>query len=293
MTSNPAPKSSSRTSARSVSLTALMVVFLLYFLMPLFWLFVSSSKTEADLVSSFALWFGPSFNLGSNINRLFTFQNGVFAQWMGNTAFYAITSAIGSSLFATFAGYAFAKFQFPGRNLIFAVVLGSVMVPATTATIPLFLLLSKLNLLNTAWAMILPSLVNPFGVYLMRVYAEEAVPNELLEAARIDGASEGRIFLSIVSRILAPGFVTVLLFSFVGTWNNYFLPLLVFSKPELYPLTVGLTQWFSLATGGPGAQVVYTVVITGALVSIVPLIVAFLFLQRYWQSGLTVGSVKA
>lgn len=281
------------TGRTGMASTVFMAMFLVYFMMPVFWLIVASTKTDQDLVSTFALWFGHTFNLGANLNRVFTFQDGVFLHWMRNTAFYAITCAVGSSLVATLAGYAFAKFHFPGRNLIFGVVLGSMMIPATTATIPLFLLLNNFNLLNTPWALILPSLVNPFGVYLMRVFAEDAIPNELLEAARIDGASEGRIFFSIVSRILAPGFVTVLLFSFVGTWNNYFLPLLVFSKPELFPLTVGLAQWFALASVGSGAEVVYTLVITGALVSILPLIVAFLFLQRYWQSGLAAGSVKA
>jgi multiple sugar transport system permease protein len=154
------------------------------------------------------------------------------------------------------------------------------------------LLLSKVGLINTPLAVILPSLVSPFGVYLMRIYAEQALPDEILDSARVDGAGEMRIFWSVALRILAPGFVTVLLFAFVGTWNNYFLPLLVLSKPDLYPLTVGLASWNAQASANGGAQVLYTLVVTGALVSIAPLIAAFLFLQRYWQSGLTFGSVK-
>jgi multiple sugar transport system permease protein len=190
------------------------------------------------------------------------------------------------------AGYIFAKFRFPGRTVVFAIILGSIMVPGTALAIPLYLLLSKVGLINTPLAVILPSLVSPFGVYLMRIYAEQALPDEILDSARVDGAGEIRIFWSVALRILAPGFVTVLLFSFVGTWNNYFLPLLVLSKPDLYPLTVGLASWNAQASANGGAQVLYTLVVTGALVSIAPLIAAFLFLQRYWQSGLTFGSLK-
>ncbi|HEY4384168.1 MAG TPA: carbohydrate ABC transporter permease [Ktedonobacteraceae bacterium] len=196
-------------------------------------------------------------------------------------------------MIATIAGYTFAKFQFPGRKVVFAIILGSIMVPGTALAIPTYLLLSKIGLINTPLAVILPSLVSPFGVFLMRMYSEQAVPNELLDAARVDGAGEIRIFWSVALRILAPGFVTVLLFSFVATWNNYFLPLLLLSNPTYYPLTLGLASWNAQASANGGAQLLYTLVITGSLVSIIPLIVGFLFLQRYWQGGLTFGSVKS
>ena len=127
----------------------------------------------------------------------------------------------------------------------------------------------------------------------MRVYAEQAIPDEMLDAGRVDGAGELRIFWSIVLRILTPGFVTILLLTFVGTWNNFFLPLLVTSDPAYYPLTVGLANWNQLAQSFTGAQLLYTLVITGSLLSVIPLIIGFLFLQRYWQSGLTFGSMKS
>jgi multiple sugar transport system permease protein len=152
--------------------------------------------------------------------------------------------------------------------------------------------LSKIGLIDTPLAVVLPSLVSPFGVYLMRVYAEQSVPDDLLNAARVDGAGELRIFWSVALRVLMPGFVTVLLLSFVATWNNYFLPLVVLSTPELYPLSVGLVSWNELATAGGGAQPLYPLVITGALVSVIPIMIVFLFLQRFWQGGLTFGSLK-
>ncbi len=281
-----------RRARQNVTTSALLVI-LVYFLLPLFWLIIAATKTNPELFSSFGLWFTSDFHLFTNLHDVFTHDGGVFVLWLWNTAYYAVCSAVGASLIATIAGYTFAKFRFPGRTLVFAIILGSIMVPSTALAIPLFLLLSKAGLTNTALAVILPSLVSPFGVYLMRVYAEQAIPDELLDAGRIDGAGELRIFWSVALRILAPGFVTVLLFSFVGTWNNYFLPLLVLSKPSTYPLTVGLASWNAQASANGGAELLYTLVVTGALVSITPLIIAFLFLQRYWQNGLTFGSVKA
>jgi multiple sugar transport system permease protein len=273
--------------------TAFLLVFLVYFLLPFFWLIVSTTKTNPELFTTFGLWFASDFNFFHNLSDLFTQDNGVFLTWLWNTTYYAVFSAVGASLIATMAGYAFAKFQFPGRTFVFAIILGSIMVPSTALAIPIYLLLSKVGLINTPLAVILPSLISPLGVYLMRIYAEQAVPDELLDAARVDGAGEIRIFRSVALRLLAPGFVTVLLFSFVATWNNYFLPLLVLSDPTYYPLTVGLAQWNQEASANGGAQLLFTLVVTGALVSIVPLIAAFLFLQRFWQGGLSFGGVKS
>ena len=271
--------------------TIFMLAFLVYFLMPLFWLVVASTKSLDDLFDSFGLWFAD-FNLIDNIKDTFNQDNGVYVDWLRNTIMYSVVSAVGAALLAAAAGYGFAKFAFRGKNLLFWFVLGSVMVPTTALAIPTYLMFAKLGFTNNPLAVILPSLVSPFGIYLMRIYAEASVPTDLIEAARIDGAGEFRIFRQIAFRLLAPGFVTVLLFNFVATWNNYFLPLVMLSEPRWYPLTVGLQQWNSQATAGGGATSAFNIVITGSLISIVPLIIAFIFLQRYWQSGLGSGGVK-
>jgi multiple sugar transport system permease protein len=271
--------------------TLFMLAFLVYFLMPLFWLLVASTKSLDDLFGSFGLWFS-GFNLFDNISETFSKDNGVYWDWLRNTLVYSLVSAVGAALLAAAAGYGFAKFDFRAKNLMFWFVLGSVMVPTTALAIPTYLMFSKLGFTNNPLAVILPSLVSPFGIYLMRIYAEAAVPSDLIEAARIDGAGELRIFRQIAFRLLAPGFVTVLLFTFVATWNNYFLPLVMLSEPRWYPLTVGLQQWNTQATAGGGATAAFNVVITGSLLSIVPLILAFTFLQRFWQSGLGSGGVK-
>ena len=271
--------------------TLFMLAFLVYFLMPLGWLFIASTKSLDDLFSSFGLWFSH-FNLFDNISETFSKDDGVYWDWMRNTLMYSFVSAGGAALLAAAAGYGFAKFEFRGKGLLFWFVLGSVMVPTTALAIPTYLMFSKLGFTNNPLSVNLPSLVSPFGIYLMRIYAEASVPTDLMEAARIDGAGEFRIFRQIAFRLLAPGFVTVLLFAFVATWNNYFLPLVMLSEPKWYPLTVGLAQWNAQATAGGGATASFNTVITGALISIVPLILAFTFLQRYWQSGLGSGGVK-
>lgn len=294
MTTAPAMNPARRAVSR-VILVAVLGVALVYFLVPFYWLIVASTKTNAELSSTFGLWFGSGNALWDNIVSVWTAVDGVYVLWLRNTAFYSITAAVGAALIATLAGYAFGKFEFRGRKTLLAVILVSVAVPVTILIVPLFLMLARMQLINTPWAMILPSMVSPFGVYLMWIFAEETLPIELIEAARIDGAGEFRIFTRIGLPLLAPGFVTVLLFSFVGTWNNYFLPLLVYSDPQFYPLTVGLAQWNLQATAGIGSGQLYAthaMILTGALIAIIPLTLAFLFLQRYWQSGLTFGSVK-
>jgi multiple sugar transport system permease protein len=279
---------------RSNALTVGMLVVLIYFLLPLFWLFVASTKTVGDLFSSFGLWFSDDFSLFSNISETVTNGGWEFSRWMGTTVFYAVVSAGGAAFLCALGGYGFAKFRFRGNGSMFGVVLGAIMVPTTALAIPTYLLFSKAGLVNTPWAIILPSLVSPFGLYLMRIYAQDAVPDGIIEAARIDGAGEFRIFFQVALRMLAPGIVTVVLFTLVATWNNFFLPLIMLNNPDLYPITVGLAQWSSQASAGGGTTgAVLSLVITGAFLSVIPLIVAFLLLQRYWQSGLASGGVKA
>jgi multiple sugar transport system permease protein len=293
----PAEARSPRRSSvhrRSPPLTIAMLAVLAYFLLPLFWLLIASTKSTQDLFNSFGLWFSHAPRLLSNIKATFTQDDGVFGRWLLNTVLYAGASALGAALLAAAAGYGFAKYRFRGHGAAFNLVLGAIMIPTTALAIPTYLLFAKAGLVNTPWAVILPFLISPFGLYLMRIYAEDAVPDSLVEAARMDGAGELRIFLTIGLRLLAPGLVTVILFTLVATWNNYFLPLIMLNDPDLYPITVGLSRWADQAqNGGAGASSdMLALVVTGSLISIVPLVLAFLMLQRYWQSGLATGGVK-
>lgn len=276
---------------KSRVLTGFMALYLLYTLVPLVWLVINASKTQPALFSTSGLSFGGPFALFDNIGQTFTYNNGIFFRWLGNTLLYVVVGAGGATILATAAGYGLAKYRFPGRRSVFAVVLGAVAVPPTALAVPTFLMFSKLGLTNTPLAVLIPSLISPFGLYLIWVYAADAIPDELLEAARIDGAGELRIFLTVTLRQLVPGIITVALFTMVQTWNNYFLPLIMLSEPKWYPLTVGLNQWSAQANGA-GAQPIFNLVLTGSLLTIIPLVVAFLLMQRFWQSGLSAGSVK-
>jgi len=289
--------STSRTGARSsrprpsTTLLVVLVLMTAYTLVPLAYLVVNSSKTSGDFFSTFGLSFGSSFELFANIGHVFSYDQGIYGRWFANTLLYVVAGGGGSAIISLLAGYGIAKYAFRGRTALFAVILGAVAIPGTALAIPTFLLFSKVGLTTTPLSVIVPSLVNPFGLYLMWVYSRDAVPTELLEAARIDGSSELRTFAQVSLRLLAPGFVTVVLLSIVATWNNYFLPLIMLSDPKWYPLTVGLSQWNAQSTG-TNAQPIQNLVLTGSLLMIIPIVAAFLFLQRYWQSGLAAGSVK-
>ncbi|MFJ8768043.1 carbohydrate ABC transporter permease [Streptomyces clavifer] len=276
---------------RSVLLTALMALTALYALLPLAWLVINATKTQKSLLDSFGLWFGGDFALWDNISQTLTYDDGIFVRWFLNTLLYVVVGAGGATFLAVLGGYGLAKFDFRGKRAVFATVIGAVAVPATALAVPTFLMFSKMGLTDTPWAVIIPSLISPFGLYLMWVFAAEAVPTELLEAARVDGSGELRTFFRVALPLLSPGIVTVLLFTMVQTWNNYFLPLIMIKDPGWYPLTLGLNAWNAQASTA-GGQPVFNLVITGSLLTIVPLIIAFLMLQRYWQSGLAAGSVK-
>lgn len=278
-----------RFNVESLGSMTFLFLFTLYFLIPFFWLIVSATKNAGDLFGTFGLWFAPTFNLGANLSQLFTYDNSIYLRWLGNTFLYAGVGALLGTFLSAMAGFALAKYQFRGRNLVFSAVLGAILVPGTALALPLYLLMSGVNLTNTYWAVLLPSIVSPFGVYLSRIYAASSVPDELLEAARIDGASEFRAF-TIALYLMRPALVTILLFQFVAIWNNYFLPLVMLSDQKLFPITVGLQTW-NVTTGGAN-KFLFTLIITGALVASIPLLIGCGVLQRFWRGGLGAGSVK-
>lgn len=276
---------------KSWPLTILMGLMLIYTYLPLVWLFISSTKTQKDLFSTFGLWFGHDFALVDNVVQTLQYNDGQFVRWFLNTLLYVVLGAGGSVVLSVLAGYGLAKFSFPGKNAVFAIVIGAVAVPGTALAVPTFLMFAKMGLTNTPWSVIIPSLISPFGLYLMWQFTRDAVPTELLEAARIDGADEWRTFRQVALPLLGPGIVTVSLFAIVATWNNYFLPLIMLKDASWYPLTIGLNAWNAQAATA-GGQAIFNLVITASLLTIIPLIAAFLGLQRFWQAGLAAGGVK-
>ncbi|GAA1686276.1 carbohydrate ABC transporter permease [Microbacterium lacus] len=278
-----------------VPLNIVLGLLMVYFLVPFWWLIVNSSKSSAGLFGGgSSLWFADDIDYVQNFIDLFTYGGGIYARWLANSALYAIVGGIGATALAVLAGYGLAKYTFAGRRFSFAILLGAVMVPTTALVIPTFVLFAQVGWTNTIWAVIFPTLLNPFGVYLMNVYARDAVPDELLDAARVDGAGEFRTFFTVALPLLRPAIVTVLLLSVVASWNNYFLPLVMLSDNRLFPVTVGIGLWQSTAStyGAAGGQSLWSIIVLGSLVSVIPLIIAFLTLQRYWRGGLAIGSLK-
>jgi len=278
---------STRTSRTLTTIATVLVG--IYFLLPIIWVTIASTKNNTDLFGTFGLWFSGQPQLLENLGSLFSYNGGIYLRWMLNSAVYAGVGAALATIIATAAGYAFAKFEFRGSDLMFGIVLGGVLVPGTALALPLYLLASQLGLANTMWSVLIPSLLCPFGVYLARVYASSAVPDELLEAARIDGAGEAAIFWRVALRMMTPALVTTFLFQFVSIWNNYLLSLVMLANDELYPLTLGLATWFQYADREP---VLYTLTVVGSFVAIIPLALIILSLQGFWRSGLTEGGVK-
>jgi multiple sugar transport system permease protein len=273
--------------------TAWMPTFVLllgavYCLIPVLWVLVAATKGRGELFSTFT--FLPGSGLWDNLAELTAYRDGVYWLWMLNSALYAGVGALLSAAVSAVSGYALAKFDFRGRGVIFTVILTGVLMPPITLAVPQYLLLAKVDLTGTYWSVLLPSILSPYGIYLARVYANAAVPDEVLEAARVDGARELRLFTSIAWPMMLPGLVTIFLFQFVAIWNNFLLPYVMLAEDETFPVTVGL---FSLLQQGSSRPALYTLVITGALLSIVPLIALFLGLQRYWRVDLLSGVVKS
>ncbi|ALE05728.1 sugar ABC transporter permease [Arthrobacter sp. ERGS1:01] len=274
--------------AGKFTVNGLLIIGSAYMVVPVVWLLFASTKNTADLYGTSAYSLGH-FALFENIAAVAGQDGGVFFRWMGNSVLYAGVGAVLGGLISVMAGYAFDKFEFRGKDSLFGFVLVGVLIPNTATVLPMYLLASLVGMTNTIWAILIPVLCNPFGVYLARVYAASYVPNETLEAARMDGAGPIRSFFSLGLPMMLPGYVTIALFQFIGVWNNFMLPLVMLQNQQLLPVSVGISIWQGYAVPQPDFA---PMVITGSLLSILPLLAAFIMLQRFWKSGLTAGSVK-
>ena len=273
---------------RSPLATVLLLLGTLYCLVPVLWVLIASTKSAGELFSTFT--FSPSTHLFDNIATLSGYRDGLYWRWMANSALYAGVGAAASTLVSAMAGFALAKYTFPGKNTVFNIVLAGVLVPGVILAIPQYLLLAKVGMTNTYWAVLLPSMISPYGIYLSRIFTAASVPGEVLEAARVDGAGDWRTFGRVALPMMRAGLVTVFLFQFVAIWNNFMLPYIMLGDDGLFPVTVGLS---GLLNQGANQPAMYTSVVTGALLSVIPLVALFLSLQRYWQVDLAAGAVKA
>ena len=267
--------------------TAVILVGALYCLVPVAWVLIASTKSRTELFTTFT--FAPGSGLLQNLQDLFAYGGGQYGSWALNSLLYAGVGSVLSVAVSAMAGYGLAKYQFRGRDLVFYMILAGVLIPGITLAIPQYLLMSKLGFAGSYASVLLPMIVSPFGIYLCRVFATAAVPVETIEAARLDGANEARIFTRIALPMMLPGLVTVFMLQFVGIWNNFLLPFIMLSDQNRYPITVGL---YTLLSKGSGEPALYSIAIIGAAVSIIPLVALLLFLQRFWRMDLLSGGLK-
>ncbi|MEU3413663.1 MULTISPECIES: carbohydrate ABC transporter permease [unclassified Streptomyces] len=268
--------------------TVTLLLGAVYTLLPVAWVVIASTKSGHELFSTFTFLPGTGFT--DNIRDLNAYRGGVYWKWMGNSALYAGLGALLSTAVSAFSGYALATYRFKGRETMFNVLLAGVLMPPVILAIPQYLLLAKADLTDSYLSVLLPQILSPYGVYLARIYASAAVPADVVEAGRMDGASEWRIFTRIALPMMIPGMVTVFLFQFVAVWNNFLLPYIMLSDDEKFPLTLGL---YTLLEQGANTPALYTLVITGAFLAVLPLIALFLVIQRFWSLDLLSGAVKS
>ncbi|MCX4759570.1 carbohydrate ABC transporter permease [Streptomyces sp. NBC_01275] len=268
--------------------TVTLLLGALYCLLPVAWVVIASTKSGSELFSTFT--FLPGTGFADNLKDLNAYRDGVYWKWMGNSALYAGLGALLSTCVSAFSGYALAMYRFRGRETLFNVLLAGVLMPPIILAIPQYLLMAKADLTDSYWSVLLPQILSPYGVYLARIYAAAAVPGDVVEAGRMDGASEWRIFTRIALPMMVPGLVTVFLFQFVAVWNNFLLPYIMLSDDERFPITLGL---FTLLEQGANTPALYTLVITGAFLAVIPLVALFLVVQRFWSLDLLSGAVKS
>lgn len=246
----------------------------------------STSFTESYSMMTYPPTLIPSNpTLENYYEVLFVFQNGLFPRWFLNTVFTTAAITIGSLLLNTLSGYIFAKKDFFGKQVLFALLLSTMMVPVAVVLIPSFQIIRMLNLFNTYWALIIPALATPFGIFMMRQFIT-TLPSDLIEVAKIDGAGELRIFWSIIVPLSTPGMAALGIFTMMNAWNAFLWPLVVLRSNEMRTLVVGLA-------GVQGEfSVNYGMVMAGSVLTVLPLLVLYLFFQPYFVEGLRLGYGK-
>ncbi|MEV5148866.1 carbohydrate ABC transporter permease [Streptomyces sp. NPDC052727] len=288
------------TPSRAVSALVvglLLAVLLLFFVLPVLWLLLAPSKTAGQIVHDNPLSFGSFGRIGDAWRHLFSFEDGAVLVWLRNSAVYAAGSLLLTLLTSVPAGYALALTRFRGRKVLLAVTLVTMIMPSATLVLPVFLELNAFHLIGTAWSVILPFSFYPFGVYLVYIYFATSLPRDLLAAARVDGCSERQVFLRIALPLAKPVIGLVAFFSFVGNWNNFFLPYLVLPNSDQFPIQVGLNQLLSSTpsfnpVAGAGLNITIPELALAVIIAILPVLVLFLFSQRTLVSGMLAGSTK-
>lgn len=273
-----------------------LLSFTAFFIVPIVWLLLAPTKSNNQLLLDGPFSFGSIDQLAANWNELFAFGSGVFATWIGNSVFYSVSALIITLIVSIPAGYALALIEFRGRRLLLVTTLIVMLIPNTALVLPIFLELSAVRLIGSPLAVILPFSFFPFGVYLTYIYFSTAISRDLLNAARIDGAGELRVFGKIAMPLATPVIALVGFFSFVASWNNYFLPFLVVGGQKI-PVQVGLSNLLANVpafnpTTASSIVIQLPTLALATLLSVAPILIIFLFAQRFLVEGMTAGGTK-
>ncbi|HZT15879.1 MAG TPA: carbohydrate ABC transporter permease [Gaiellaceae bacterium] len=278
----------------------ILATFAVFFIGPVLWLVLAPTKSDKALITSSPFSFGSLHQVGLAWKHLNAFSDHIFRRWIENTLYYALSATAITLVVGVPAGYGLALGKFPGRRLILSLTLIVMIMPAAALVLPIFLELNAMHLIGRSLSVILPFAFFPFGVYLAYIYYVTALPRDLLDAARVDGAGELQTFLRVALPLAKPVVALVFFFSFVADWNNFFLPYVVLANSDQYPITVGLdnllasTPSFNPAVGGGGQSVniFKPELALATLIAVVPVAIVFLFSQRALVRGLVGGAVK-
>ena len=255
-------------------------------LWPMYWLFVTALTPTTDTIKTPPDILPVHASL-DNFARLFARAKD-YGQWMVNSVIVCLAITGFHIVFDTLSGYSFAKKRFPGRSILFALVLSTLMIPPQVTLVPMYIVSRNLNLIDNLWAVILPGTASVFGIFLMRQYIQ-TLPTELEEAGRIDGCSEPGIFWRIILPLSRPALGALAIFVFVGNWNAFLWPLIVLQKSKNYTLPVGVASLRDVQEAG---TIDYGVIFAGAALAALPMIIFFLMFQRYFLEGVRAGAIK-
>ena len=261
----------------AVACGAIMVFF------PFLWMAITSLKTAPE-IQRVPLQFAPDNWLNFS-NYVDVFRKQPFLRFLLNSTIVASVAAVSSVIVSSLAGYGFAKFDFPGRDVFFLAIVGILMVPFQSVVVPLYMWMNDLDLIDTYAGIVAPDLVSVFGVFLMR-QTIETIPNDYIDAARIDGCSEWRIFWSIILPSIKPAIATLLIIKFLWSWNEFFWPMVVTTSPEMKVVTIGLTSFTNMYF------IEYNLLTAAAVVSVLPILVIFVLLQRWVVQAVVMSGLK-
>lgn len=287
-----------RSQAYKIASVIILIILAFLFLFPLYWIVTGAFKPAADIYAQKPVLF-PTEWVGKNFENLFKKRTAPLFElfglvgptapaafrWLINTVFMSVTAMILTCVTAAMAGYALAKKRFRGRAILFGLIVCAMALPKQVILIPLLREMDMLNLYDTLWAVIFPTVGWPFGVFLMKQFAE-GIPGEILEAARVDGSSELRTFATIVVPMVKPGIGALAIFTFINSWNDYFMQLIMLTSNDNATIALGIATLQSETTVDTG------LLMAGATLAAVPIIVVFLIFQKYFTQGITMGAVK-